>query len=150
MVFSGGTKFKKDYPTKWLDQDYFTALIFVFVKKESDYWKVPTFNTAAFFFCAVLAYYYLFTHYRLRFLWSKFQDVKYQLKEGLYVFLSQVKISFFSSFNVLMLGLLVGNVAVGYFTAADKIVRALAVIQIPITASLYPHFSQLLLSLIHI
>ena len=122
----------------------FTALIFVFVKKESDYWKVPTFNTAAFFFCAVLAYYYLFTHYRLRFLWSEFQDVKYQLKEGLYVFLSQVKISFFSSFNVLMLGLLVGNVAVGYFTAADKIVRALAVIQIPITASLYPHFSQLL------
>lgn len=124
----------------------FTVLIFFVVAKEADFWKAPLLTTIGYFVAMLASFVYMVKKYKVSFVFSTFSEVKSQLKTGLYVFLSQVKISFFSNFNVILLGFLAGNVAVGYFTSADKIIRALAVIQVPVTATLFPYFSNLLLT----
>lgn len=123
---------------------FFTILIFFLVKKESDFWIVPILTGAGFLFACVLSYFYVYKVYKLIYAVSPLKSVKNQLRSGLYVFLSQVKISFFSNLNVLILGFIAGNTAVAYFTSADKVIRALAVIQIPVVNSLFPYFSNLL------
>lgn len=123
---------------------FFTILIFFLVKKEADFWLVPLLTMMGFFLASLLSYRYLFKTYKLRFFLTSLSDVKIQLHEGLFVFLSQVKISFFSNLNVLVLGFISGNTAVGYFTSADKVIRALAAIQSPVVTSLYPYFSNLI------
>ena len=123
---------------------FFTVLIFFLVKKESDFWIVPILTGAGFLCACVLSYVYAYKVYELRYVISSIKNVKKQLHTGLYVFLSQVKISFFSNLNVLILGFIAGNTAVAYFTSADKVIRALAVIQIPVVTSLFPYFSNLL------
>ncbi|WP_084466371.1 oligosaccharide flippase family protein [Kaistella palustris] len=123
---------------------FFTLLIFLLVKKEADYWIVPILTGLGFLFAFLFSYLHAYRTYRLRYVISSLQAVKQQLRSGLYVFLSQVKISFFSSFNIIVLGFIAGNTAVAYFSSADKVIRALAIIQVPVVASLYPYFSNLL------
>lgn len=121
-----------------------TAVIFVMVKGPQDYMWVAILQTAGFFLVAVLSLVHLLSKYHIQVSIPLFSEVRTQLHNGMYVFLSQLKISFFSNFNVLILGFFAGNTAVGYFTSADKVIRALAVIQIPVTTTFFPHFARLL------
>jgi PST family polysaccharide transporter len=70
--------------------------------------------------------------------------VKKCLKDGKYVFLSQVKIVFFNNFNILVLGFVSGNIAVGIYTSAEKIMRGIINLHAPVVASVFPHFSILI------
>lgn len=66
-----------------------------------------------------------------------------RLKSGFYLFLSQVKMTLYSNTNTVLLGLVAGTTEVGYYAAAEKIMRALAMMQVPVTRALFPHFSRL-------
>ncbi|MNQ93242.1 putative O-antigen transporter [compost metagenome] len=73
---------------------------------------------------------------------QSFQRIKDQLIKGKYVFLSEFKISLFTNTNILILGIFVGNHAVGYFTSAEKLARAIGNFQTPISNTLFPFLSK--------
>jgi PST family polysaccharide transporter len=54
------------------------------------------------------------------------------------MFLSEIKLFFISYFNIFILGILSGNTAVAYFVGAEKILRAVSNIFVPIQNSLFP------------
>lgn len=72
-----------------------------------------------------------------------------ELVKGKYVFLSQVKITFFNSFNILVLGFMTSDAIVGFFSAADKVIKAMSAVQIPVVTALYPYFSTTVKKDIH-
>lgn len=121
-----------------------TALIFVFVTKKSDYWITALLPALQSLLTFLIVMIFIFKKYTIKYQKVDFKSVLKQLKEGRYIFLSQIKITFFNNFNILILGILLGDKAVGIFSSADKIIKIVSSAQIPIVSALYPYFSRLI------
>jgi len=65
------------------------------------------------------------------------------LKEGWVLFLSKASVSLYTAGNAFILGMLTNHTVVGYYSAAEKIVRALLRLLGPISQAAYPRFSKL-------
>lgn len=123
-----------------------TVLIFVLIKVAQDYWIQPFLILIGAIISTIVGIIYLKVIYKVKFEKQSVKSVFNVLNKGKYVFLSQLKISFFNNFNLMILGFLTNNTAVGYFSSADKILKALASLQVPIVSVLYPYFSKLLVT----
>lgn len=75
--------------------------------------------------------------------WPSVSDLKASLVEGWHLFVSTAAISMYTNTNVFMVGLLAGNVEAGYFSAAEKLIRAMQGVIAPITQAVFPHVSTL-------
>jgi len=120
----------------------FTGAIFLFVKEQSDYMLVPVLNSLGFIIAGLWSLAIVFKTFSIRFEIQSVQTIKHYLKDGWYVFLSQFKVALFGQSNIVILGLLTNNVAVGYYSAAEKIMRALSMLSIPITGALFPYMAN--------
>lgn len=120
----------------------FTIALFIFVKQKSDYYLVPVFNALGFITAGIFALFYIQKDFNIKFKIQPFSGIVEQLQKSKYVFLSELKISFFTNTNTLILGFLAGNQAVGYFSAAEKLVRAMGNLQTPISNTIFPYLSK--------
>lgn len=66
------------------------------------------------------------------------------LREGWHLFLSTASTSLYGMTNTVLLGLLAGNTAVGYYSAADKMAQAAQGLLAPVNQSVYPRISRLM------
>lgn len=78
---------------------------------------------------------------RLRWRWPRVTELRATLADGWHVFLSTAAISLYTSSNVFILGLLTNPVAVGYFSVAEKIVKAFQDALGPVSQAVYPHIA---------
>ncbi len=67
------------------------------------------------------------------------------LTDGWHLFVSTASISLYQATNTVVLGLVVGNAAVGHYSAAEKVVQACQGLLAPIGQSVYPRVSRLML-----
>lgn len=79
---------------------------------------------------------------RLR--WPSASDVREQLRDGWHLFVSTAAVSLYTNTNVFLVGLLAGDVQAGYFSAAEKLVRAAQGLLNPVTQALFPHMNNLM------
>jgi len=127
-----------------LSKSIFTVAIFIFVQEENDYHLVPILTSIGFIIAGVWSLYLIKKEFDINFKFQKVEIVIFYLKDGWYIFLSQLNISLFSHSNIIILGLFTNNVAVGYYSIAEKVMRALAMMQMPITGAIFPHISSLM------
>ncbi|HDO52068.1 MAG TPA: flippase [Rhizobiales bacterium] len=80
---------------------------------------------------------------QLRWRWPRALYLRTTLADGWHVFLSTAAITLYTSSNVFILGLLTNPIAVGYFSAAEKIVKAFQDALGPIAQAVYPHIAGL-------
>lgn len=120
----------------------FTLAIFIFVNEKVDFYLVPIFNALGFICAGVLSQYYIWKDFNIRFKMQPLKVIVDQLSRGKYMFLSELKISLFTNTNTLILGILVGNQAVGYFVGAEKLARAIGNLQTPISNALFPYIAK--------
>ena len=120
----------------------FTISIFVFIHVQSDYYIVPLITSIGSIIAGTWSLYLVKKEFQVSFKFQSRAILKIALIEGWYIFLSQLKITLFSNTNTVILGILAGNQAVGYFAAAEKLIRSLASLQVPITQSLFPYISK--------
>lgn len=71
------------------------------------------------------------------------RGIREALVEGWALFLSQASVSLYTSGNAFILGLLTNHTVVGYYSAAEKIVKAILGLLGPISQAAYPRFSKL-------
>ena len=71
------------------------------------------------------------------------QGLKTHVDEGWHLFVSTAAISLYTNTNVFLVGLLAGNVQAGYFSAADKLIRAISGLIAPINQAVFPHVNSL-------
>ncbi|WP_417939608.1 oligosaccharide flippase family protein [Flavobacterium sp. RS13.1] len=141
--FQGIQKLKFITISNIISKFFFTIMIFVFVREENDFWIVPAITFIGAFVTSVLSLIYVVRVHKIRIKKTSFISVLKQYDSGKFVFLSQVKITFFSNINVLILGLILGNTAVGLFSSADKVIKVMSALQVPIVSALFPYFSKL-------
>lgn len=121
----------------------FTVAIFVFVKEQADYWKVPLLNSLGFILAGVLALWIIFRDFGIKFpLKASKNNLILQLKKGFYLFLSSGFSSLYRSSNSFIIGLILNNTYVGYYSIAEKIIYTIQSLQDIVGRALYPYFAK--------
>ncbi len=116
--------------------------IFIFIKEQQEYWKVPLFNSLGFIFACALSIYIIFKKFKVNFFLPDKERIFFYLKESLQFFLSRVSVSLYTFNNSFILGLFTNNTVVGYYSMAEKLYIASQQIYQPLVNALYPYVSH--------
>lgn len=123
----------------------FTVGIFLFVRKESDYLYVPLSLTVGHITAGLLAFSYALASGPVKFVVVPLKNIVALLKGGFKLFVSSIVINLYTTTNTVLLGLLAGDVAVGYFAAAEKLEAIIQNLTLnPLSQILYPFLGKTL------
>ncbi|MGH9583012.1 MAG: flippase [Bryobacteraceae bacterium] len=115
--------------------------LFLYVKHEQDYVIAAGIQASVQVTATVFVAPILFRHMRLRWYRPSFADLTQAFKAGWPLFASGSALYFCTSSATVVLGLVAGKTAVGYYSAAEKLVKACISILSPVTQALYPHIA---------
>ena len=117
----------------------FAGLVFMFIKKPEDFLLVPLFNSASYIITGLFGLFYA-----LKFLKIKVPSIIFifnLVNESFKLFLSNLSTSLYSSFNILIIGLLTNDTLTGVYASFEKIILALKNIYTPIYQAVFPWLS---------
>ena len=120
----------------------FTVLIFVFVRDQSDYLKVPLINSLGMIVVGILGVIPVFSSFGISFVKPRIEDIRTQIKSGWNIFVSHLATSLYTTTNTVILGLFLNNAVVGYYAAGEKIVRLITQMFEPGFRTVYPHITR--------
>lgn len=120
----------------------FTVLIFVFIREVSDYILVPLFNGLGFFVAGLISLWLAFRRFGIRWRRVSLPVIVYHLKDSFHFFFSRVSLSLYTVTNTFVLGLFTNDILVGYYAAADKLIKAVESLTHPAVQSIYPYMSR--------
>jgi PST family polysaccharide transporter len=119
------------------------ACIFLFVHHESDYRLAMAIQASNLLLAAAIGMAIIWRAAPVRWHKPDWTSLGVAIKEGWQVFLGTVATSLYTSTNIFVLGMISGSAAVGYFSAAEKVVRAVQGMFSPITRAMYPRVNAL-------
>ncbi len=121
----------------------FIIPIFILVTSPEDCIYVPLVNSLSFLTSGLLSLWVVFRHFGISFNWPTVVDIQHQLKEGWHVFISTFAVNLYTVSNAFILGLFTNNTFVGYYSVAEKLIKAAQGLFAPILHSVYPYISKL-------
>lgn len=116
-------------------------MIFLFVKLKSDYILVPLISLFGNVIVGIIGLFLIKRKYRVRYKRVSKQNIVEEFREGWHIFVSQLAISSYTITNTFILGVFTNNTTVGYYSAADKIVKIIVTAFYPLFNALYPHIA---------
>ncbi|ACD67010.1 polysaccharide biosynthesis protein [Sulfurihydrogenibium sp. YO3AOP1] len=137
--FQGMEKMKYITFLNILAKVIFTVAIFVFVKEASDYLYVPLLNSLGFIIAGILGLWIVFRNFEAGFKFVSLKELKRQLKEGLYIFISEISGNIYGRGTIIIIGLVSNNTIVGYYSVAERVMKAVAGLSQPFAQALYPY-----------
>ncbi len=122
---------------------FFVVLIFIFVRTEQDYALSALFYSLGFVLAGVISLFVVYKYFNIRLHVPSFNAIVKELRSGYYVFISQLAPSLYTTSNVFILGLLTNNTVVGYYSAGEKLIKAVQSMLNPFSQTIFPHISAL-------
>ncbi len=119
------------------------AALFTFVHHPTDALLALAIQSAAPLVGGIAGLWIAFRRFHLRFTWPNSADLRSALVEGWHLFVSTAAVSLYTNTNVFLVGLLAGNVQAGYFSIAEKLIRAMQGLINPIGQAVFPHVNAL-------
>lgn len=139
-LFQGMERMKYITFLNILSKVIFTAAIFVFVRQASDYLYVPLLSSLGAIIAGVFAMWIVFKDFGVKFKMPEFQEITRHLKEGWILFKATIFSAVYRETNVFILGLVTNNTITGYYSIAEKILKAVQGLSGPLGQALYPVF----------
>lgn len=121
----------------------FTISIFVFIRKADDYIYVPLINSLGVLIAGISGLWIVRRSFKVRFSRPDLKSIKHQLKEGWHIFISGISVSLYTTSNTFILGLFTNNTIVGYYSAGERLIRAVQKLLSPLSNAVYPYISKL-------
>jgi polysaccharide transporter, PST family len=118
-----------------------TFSIFIFITKPDDFILVPLINAVASIVPSIISLFYLKKIYPIKIAMPSGMEMIRELKSGWFIFLSSVSTSLYGASNTFILGLLFNNTYAGYYSFAEKIIRAFISFLNPLNSALFPYMS---------
>ena len=118
-----------------------TPLFFV-VKDSVDYFYIPLCYSIGSIGSGIICLYLMRKRFGVNFFFPKIQDIVIVTKDSANYFLSRISVSMFTNTNTFILGLVLGNTIVGYYSLADKVYQALTGIYQPLVAAIFPYMTK--------
>ncbi len=118
--------------------------IFLLVHAPADAWKVLALQCVCYCVSALVL---LGIAYReLSFRWPSFHAIRRSLRDSAAMFLFRSSVSLYTTANALILGSVSTPLAVGYYSGAERLVKAMLNLLTPLSQSLFPRLSRLLVT----
>ncbi|PMO17530.1 flippase [Vibrio sp. 10N.222.54.B6] len=125
---------------------FFTIpLLFIFVKNSNNIWQAALINGIPIVGVAFIGL--ILINKRRWICWTRptWVSLKSQYKEGFHIFISTASISLYTTSVVIILGAMSGAVSVGYFTAADRLIKAVLGLYGTISNAFYPRVNSVVI-----
>lgn len=119
-----------------------TAGIFIVIRQPEDFLKYAALLSGQWIGAGIIGFIWSITRLRIPVKLPALDDLICVLREGWTVFLSTAAISLYTTSNTFILGLLANNTIVGYYAAAEKVVKALHGLVSPLSQGFYPRVSN--------
>lgn len=127
-----------------ISKSVFTIGIFVFVKNQDQFLIVPILNSLGYIAVGIAALYIILIRYKVKVVKPTRDQFVHQLKSGWDIFVSNLATSLYTISNVFILGFFASNTIVGYYSSAEKIVKAVSSMISPLIQTVYPFLSRAL------
>ena len=122
---------------------FFTAAIFIFLKKPEDLYIIPVLNIIGNGLAMVAAYWDLAKRFQVSFTRVTLREIAANLKRSSVFFLSRIATTAYTSLNTVILDMItVSGGATGLYTASDKLITTGRNVLTPISDSLYPYMTR--------
>ena len=129
----------------FLFRAFYTVSIFLFIKTKDDFILIPLAGSLTQIILAMAAFLYAIKLFKLKYIFPKLEEVLERFTQGRSIFISSIAVNFYTSTNIVILGLLTANVYVGYFTAANKLITIISsLILLPVSMSFFPHIGNII------
>jgi len=120
----------------------YTVLIFLFVKDETHFYRVPIYYAAGYGIACIFVIRSMIINFKIQFYLCRLKDAYQYFRSSTNFFLSRLSVSAFSNTNTFVTNMVLGNVYSAYYSAAEKLYRAIVSIYQPITLVLYPYMAK--------
>lgn len=120
------------------------VLIFSLIREKGDYVWVPLINSGGLMAGVFLMYVLMFYREGIKLMLSSKVQLMKILRESIPLFVSNVAISVYTGINIVVLGFLTTDTVVGYYSAAERLVKAGMGLQGQLGNVFYPHTSSML------
>lgn len=142
-LFQGMERMKFTSAINIVARMLFIALIFVYVRAPGDYILVNLFYALGLILAGLTGQYAAWRYFGVSWHLPKIWDIGVELQRGYYIFVGQIAGTLYTASNVFILGLLANNTVVGYYSAGEKIVKAVQSLFNPVSQAVFPHISYL-------
>lgn len=115
--------------------------VFALVRERSDYVLAAGLQASGAVLAGALALCAVRRVMPVRLVVPSVKEIKTTLHDGWYVFVSQISNTLRGNSSVFVLGLFYGDLVVGYFSVAERIIRAGILLAAPIGTTVYPRVS---------
>lgn len=115
---------------------------FIFIRGPEDYLFVPICYSVGFILAGLVSIFIVYYKMGMRWYITPISHIKSALKDSSTYFLSRASTSLFTTSNSFILGLVCGNTAVGYYSAAEKLYQAYNQLLSPFTGVLFPYIAK--------
>ncbi len=138
-LFQGMEKMRYLTIVNFISKIVFTVLIFVLIREKDDFVFIILLNSCGFILSGIISTIIARKQFHIHFVKPKWIDMKSQYKEGLSIFGSTVGINLYRNANIFILNFFVSEASVGIYAAAEKVIKGLQMITVPIAQALFPH-----------
>jgi len=120
----------------------FTLLVFVFIKKESDYIIQPLLTSIAYVISGIASLYIIIKRWGYTIIWTGWQEIISTIRKSTDVFLNNLFPNLYNSFSRILLGFWGGSYANGIFDAGNKFVQVAQRFLDVLSRTFYPFLSR--------
>lgn len=120
----------------------FVALVVLLVRSAQDVLLVPVIEATTSLAAGVAATWIACGRFRLAIVLPGIDAILAELRQGFSVCVSQLAIHFYTTINVVLLGFMMGPVAVGQYAIAEKVYSAIRGMLGPVVQALFPVLSK--------
>ncbi len=138
--FQGTEKMKFITLINILARVIFLILVFVLIKKESDYILVPLFNSLGFIVSGLIGLLFSLKYVKIK--WPRFDLIRRLFIESSSLFISNLATTLYTSCNVFILGIFAGNSIAGVYSSMEKLILAIKNIYTPLYQAIYPWLTK--------
>ena len=118
--------------------------VFSLVHQPKDAWFVLALQCVC--YAGVSAFQMKMTYRRVRFQWPTWKAVWQSMRDSAAMFLFRSSVSLYTTANALILGAISTPLAVGFYSGAERLIKALLGLMNPVSQSLYPRISRLVVT----
>lgn len=121
----------------------FTILIFIIIRDAEDYPLVIILNSLSFMIGGIFSFCFAIYKFKIKINIPSISEIVFQIKNGFYVFVSSFSVQLYTTANFIVLGILLGDIAVGIYSIGYKIFSPIAGLSAPFNRSIFPKLSQM-------
>lgn len=101
---------------------FFTGCIFLFIKKEEDYWLYPLFQSCGYLGAAIIGQYLLIRKYNLKFIWLPIRHILCGISKNIPIFINQFLPNLYNNTSTFLLGIFTSPIFVGIYDSIKRVV----------------------------